>query len=149
MAAGAAGCDPPRLYTPTEGGYMGATITPKTTWIVRGNLSTPSAAADENLASIARSDYDYAGAHLTIDLGQPCMFQTVIIDHGREDRGHCRTVGVATSLDGRLWIGRHTGPGTRRVTILSLPQVVLARYVRIQAAQPGVQPWAVAELYLQ
>lgn len=128
---------------------MGAKITPKRTWAARGDLSNPAAVADGLLVTVARSDYDYTGAELVIDLRQPCMFQTVVIDHGLEPQGHCRKVGVATSLDGKLWVDRYAGPGARRVTVLSLPEVVLARYVRLRAVQPGTRPWAVAEVFLQ
>jgi hypothetical protein len=149
IAAAAGGCAPAAIYTATEGGYAGIKITPKSTWSVRGSLPAPRAAIDGELATIARSDYDYTGAELIIDLKQPCMFQTVVIEHGGEDRGFCRRVAVATSLEGKLWLIRHTAPGTRRVTLVSLPQVVLARYVRLRVLQPGSRPWAVAEVFLQ
>jgi len=58
-------------------------------------------------------------------------------------------VAVATSLDGEAFVERHQAPGTRRVTILSLPEPVLARYVRVRAARPGDQPWSLAEVFLQ
>ena len=71
------------------------------------------------------------------------------IDHGREPLGYCRRVAVATSLDAKLWVDRHAAPGTRRVTILSMPSVALARYIRLKAVQPSARPWAIAELYVQ
>jgi len=58
-------------------------------------------------------------------------------------------VAVLTSMDGREFEYRISGPGTRRITSLLLDRPVLARYVRLQAVLPGPQPWAVAEVYLQ
>ena len=84
-----------------------------------------------------------------IDLKALCVFQTVILDHGADETEHCRLVGVATSIDGTTWVDRHSAPGTRRVTILSLPEVVIARYVRLRALAPGPAPWVIAEVYLQ
>lgn len=143
------GCEVTPIYKPTTGGYFGADITPKNTWSARGNLTNPAAAIDENLATAARSNYQYAGAELTIDLKRVCLFQTVIIEHGAARAGHCRSVDISTSIDGKTFSNRNTSPGTRRVTIVSLPKATLARYVRIKAARPGRSRWAIAEVYLQ
>ena len=143
------GCEPGSIYSPTTGGYVGARISPKSRWAVRGELSPPAAAADGNLATAARSAARYADAKLIIDLKELCVFQTIVIDHGSEQDGYCRIVSAATGIDGRQWTHRHAVGGTRRVTILSLPEVVLARYVRLKAAVPGPKRWAVAEVFIQ
>ena len=150
LAGAMVGCDVVApVYTPSTGGYLGADITPKNTWSVRGNLANPSAAADEDLATAARSNYQYTGAELIIDLKKVCLFQTVIIEHGAARSGHCRSVDVSTSVDGKIFNNRYIAPGTRRLTIVSLPAPTLARYVRIKAVRPGRSRWAVAEVYLQ
>ena len=137
------------IYRSTTGGYLGADISKKNTWLARGDLQNPSAAIDGDMATAARSDYDYSGATITIDLGRPCLFQTVIVDHGAGEHGHASTVAVSTSADGKNFIDRHVSPGKRRVTILCLPKPVLARYLRLWVKSPGVQPWNIAEIYLQ
>jgi hypothetical protein len=145
-----AGCDNVGgIYRSTTGGYLGADISPKNTWLVRGDLQNPLAAVDEDMATAARSDYDYSGAAITIDLRRPCVFQTVVVDHGAGEHGHASKVAVATSADGKSFTDRHVSPGKRRVTILCLPKPVLARYLRLRVTAPGVQPWNIAEIYLQ
>ena len=137
------------VYTPSTGGYLGADITPKNTWSVRGSLANPAAVADEDLTTAARSSYQYTGAELIIDLKKVCLFQTVIIEHGAARSGHCRSISVSTSVDGKIFNNKYLSPGTRRVTIVSLPKAVLARYVRIKVVRPGRSRWAIAEVYLQ
>lgn len=136
------------IYRATTG-HLGADITPKNTWLARGDLQNPLAAIDDDMATAARSDYDYSGAAITIDLRRQCVFQTVVVDHGAGEHGHASTVAVATSADGKNFIDRHVSPGKRRVTILCLPKPVLARYLRLRVTAPGVQPWNIAEIYLQ
>ncbi len=149
-SAGMIGCEgAPAIYTPTGGGYLGAEISPKNSWAVRGHLANPPAAADGNLATFARSDYAYRGAELTIDLKKVCLFQTVIIDHGIHEHEYCPRTAVATSVDGAIFTDRLAAPGTRRVTVLCLPGPVLARYLRLRAEVPGPRPWSIAEVYVQ
>ena len=144
------GCDVVApIYNPSTGGYLGADITPKDTWTVRGDLANPAAAIDQDLATAARSNYQYRGAELIIDLKKVCLFQTVIIEHGAARSGHCRSVDVSTSVDGKIFNNKYVAPGTRRITIISLPAPTLARYVRIKAVKPGRSRWAIAEVYLQ
>ena len=146
----AGGCDEVgQVYTSTTGGYLGSDISPKRTWRLSGELYNPSAAADGDFATAARSDYEYRGATLTIDLKRVCLFQTIIIEHGAGEHGHARRIAVATSIDGKEFAQRYWAPGKRRVTILSLPKPVLARYVRLQVARPGPRPWNIAEIYIQ
>ena len=149
LALPIAGCDHVGgIYRATTG-HLGADITPKKTWLAGGDLQNPSAAIDGDMTTAARSDYDYSGAAITIDLRRQCVFQTVVVDHGAGEHGHASTVAVATSADGENFIDRHVSPGKRRVTILCLPKPVLARYLRLRVTAPGVQPWNIAEIYLQ
>lgn len=149
-SAGMIGCEgAPAIYTPTGGGYLGADISRKNSWSVRGNLANPPAAVDGNLATFARSGNSYRGAELTIDLKKVCLFQTVIIDHGSREHEHCRRTAVATSVDGAIFRDRYVAPGTRRLTILCLPGPVLARYLRLRAEAPGPRRWSIAEVYVQ
>ena len=149
-AAMLGGCDNVYpIYQPTTGGHAGAHITPKQSWSARGTVRDVGFAIDDDVNTAARSDLRQNDAELVIDLKQLCLFQTVIIEHGSERDGHPRAVSVATSTDGKTFQERHVGPGTRRVTILSLPAPVLARYVRLKVATPGLQAWNVAEVYLQ
>jgi len=147
---GLVGCGGPvPIYAPTTGGYLGASISPKRQWVAAGDLYGAPAAVDGNLTTAARSDYQYDGAELTIDLNAVCLFQTVVIDHGQQEHGHCRRVAVSTSLDGQAFTEQHQVAGTRRITILSLPKPVLARHVRLRAVRAGKQPWSIAEVFLQ
>lgn len=149
LLASLAGCDGvSAVYTPT-GGHLGAHISARNTWTASGDLFDAARAIDGDLLTVAASDHAYAGAELTIDLKQPCIFQTIILEHGRARNGFCRTVRASTSLDGKLFVDRYTGAGTRRVTHLLLAQPVLARYIRLRAEAPGDEPWSIAEVYLQ
>jgi len=143
------GCDVPRIYSQRTDQMFGAKISPKTQWRASGSVTKPAAAIDGNLDTIARSSYRLAGADLTIDLKGACVFQMIIIDHGSEQTGCARRVGVATSTDGRGFKDRYAGPGARRVTHLLLPKPVLARYVRLKVITPGRRPWAIGEIYIQ
>ena len=142
------GCDPVQMYQPVTGGYLGARITPQSSWSARGSLSTPQNAVDGNFATTARAG-GQGGGEIVIDLKEICLFQTVIIEHGKSEEGYARLVGVATSVDGRSFTDRYVGVGSRRVSILSLSAPVLARYVRLQAIKPGPEPWSLAEVYVQ
>lgn len=146
-AALLSGCQPDTYSS--NGGYLGADICPKKDWTASGTLSNPSYAIDGNLDTAALSDYQYTGAELTIDLHRPCVFQTVIIEHGKNERGFARKIAVATSVDGSVFTDRYVAGDSRKVAILSLPGAVLARYVRIRAVTPNTQPWSIAEVNLQ
>jgi len=144
-----AGCGPVPLYAPSAGGYLGPSITPRRRWVLSGTLAGPALAVDGDLLTAARAARDQLGAHLIIDLKEPCVFQSVIIDHGAAAGGHCRLVALDTSVDGTRWRRRYAAAGTRRVTVLCLPEVVLARYVRLRCVVPGPGRWTIAEVYLQ
>ena len=151
LSAALAGCeDVAPIYTQGTGGYMGASITPKTSWTVSGNLNDLKAAIDGNVNTAAHStQYQYEGSEITLDLKGMCLFQTIIIDHGKESEGYARLVAVKTSADGREFKDRYTGVGSQRVTLLLLPEPVLARYIRLQVVRAGYRPWAVGEIYIQ
>jgi len=119
------------------------------TWRAEGSLRNPQLAIDGNLSTAAVSEPLYAGAFLTIDLGKPCLFNMVVLDHGSDEHGHARKVALLTSMDGKSYTRQLVASGTRRVTTLSAITLILARYVRLQAAVPGDQPWSIAEVYLQ
>ena len=147
IAAG--GCDVSEIYRPRTDDMFGAKISPKRKWRASGSVTNPKAAIDGRLETIARASFRRAGAELTIDLGETCVFQMIIIDHGNEQTGCARRVGVATSTNGRTFKDRHAAPGARRVTHILLPKPVLARYLRLKVITPGRRPWAVGEVYLQ
>ena len=145
----AAGCDVTEIYRPRTDEMFGAKISPKTKWRASGSVTNAKAAIDGNLDTIARASYRRAGAELTIDLQETCVFQMIIIDHGNEQTGCARRIGVATSTNGRRFKDRHASPGARRVTHILLPKPVLARYLRLKVITPGRRPWAVGEVYIQ
>lgn len=148
--AALAGCDGTgQVYAPTTGGYLGADISPKGQWKVVGTLANLDRITDEDMTTAATAGGAGGPAELTIDLGRACVFQTVIIDHGRGQYGYCRKVAASSSVNGKVFLDQYAGPGTRRVTILCLPQPVLARHLRLRVVEPGAQPWNVAEVYLQ
>lgn len=92
---------------------------------------------------------DYRGASFVIDLGRPCIFNTVVLVHGTGDKGFAREVNVATSTDGKNFTDRYTAPGTPRFTYLNLLTPITARYVRITATRAGKTPWVISQVYFQ
>lgn len=146
-AATFSGCGPDELYNPQNRAV--AVVSPKKTWAIRGSIANLPAAIDGDLTTAARAEGYYAGTEITIDLKQTCVFQTVIIDHGADLMGHCRTVALSSSLDGKVFVDRYVAPGTRRVTILCLPNPVAARYIRLKAVVANTSPWNLAEIYIQ
>jgi len=128
---------------------LATAVSARTTWRVGGDLKEVKNAVDGSRVTAAVSEPAYQNAHVTIDLGKPCLFNMVVIDHGPEEMGFCRRLAVLTSLDGQNYTRRTVGPGTRRVTILSLITPILARYVRLQVVATGDRPWSVGEVYVQ
>ncbi len=143
------GCEPAVIQPDNIDQRLGVHITPKSTWKASGSATDPSAAIDGLMSTAARADFRSGGTDLIIDLQEPCHFQMIKIDHGQSEFGHGSRIGVATSMAGRVYTERHVGSGTRRITYLSLPQTVLARYLRLRVVKPGRRPWIVAEVYLQ
>ena len=152
VAAGVCGgirCVPGNIYHQTDGQKLAMYMTPKHSWKASGTLPNAAAGIDGDLATTARAGFRAGNAQLTLDLGDNCVFQSVIIDHGEDQYGCGRRVGVATSVDGKVFVPRYSAHGTRRVTHLLLPKPIMARYVRIRVITPGRRPWAVAEVYIQ
>jgi hypothetical protein len=119
-------------------------------WRATGvGIAHPERAIDRDLTSYAVTGPSYQDAQLTIDLGKPCLFNLVTIDHGTEQTGCCRRVAVLTSMNGRDFVYRYAVDDTRRIAELFLPAPVLARYVRLQVILQGDKPWSIAEVYLQ
>lgn len=144
------GCTPAGpIYEGDSGGFLAESITPRTQWTPSSNLSDPAAAIDNDLNTAASAGNASAGYVIVLDLAKPCLFQTIIIDHGPAEMGYCGAIEVATSIDGRQFVTEYRTFGTRRVTIISLPEPTLGRYVRLQCQSPGPEPWSVAEIYLQ
>lgn len=126
-----------------------AAISARSTWVVFGDLMGPEKAIDGNFSTAAVSEVSGNNNTITIDLGKPCLFNMVVIEHGRNEFGFSRRVALLTSMDGQDFTHRHDAPGTRGVTILCVVRPILARYVRLQVIEPGRQQWTVAEIYLQ
>ena len=147
-AALCSGCVGP-MHGETARKTPAAAITPRASWTAYGLLENPELAIDDKVNTAAVSKDSYAGATLTIDLGKPCLFNMVVVDHGFRKDGFCRQMALLTSMDGRQFHQGHTVYGTRRLTIVALVAPRMARYVRLEAVQPGAEPWAVAEVYLQ
>jgi len=144
------GCNSvPPIYRSTTGGYLGADISAKKTWSCWGSLINPSVAIDEDLSTIARSRETSTGEEITIDLKRLCLFQTIIIEHGKVQMGYSQRLAVLTSVDGKKFTKQYVAPGTRRVTIILLSKPTVARYIRLKVVKPGSERWAIAEIYLQ
>lgn len=126
-----------------------ASVSHYKSWTITGDLNDLPAAIDDNVNTAAVSKSYYSNAYFTIDLGKPCVFNTVILDHGFQFDGYCRRTAVYISADGKNFQYQYAVPGTRRVTILNWVTPVMARYVRVQALAPGEKPWSVAEVYVQ
>ena len=125
-------------------------VSPCTSWAITGDhMNNVQWAIDDVLVTAATSDAYYTSAAVTVDLGKPCVFNMVVLDHGIERDGYARRTAVYISMDGKNYQYQYAVPGTRRVTILNWVTPVMARYVRVQAIAPGDRPWSIAELYVQ
>ena len=149
VLASSVGCDPGPIYGPDAQRLSVGSITPRKSWTATGNLDKPDLATDGDLNTMAVGRSGNPPPSLRIDLGQPCTFNFVVVDHGRDELAFARRVEIATSMNGRVFTPCMIGPGTRRVSNFMLPKTALARFVRITAIEPGAKPWAVAEVYLQ
>jgi hypothetical protein len=149
LVAACCGCDG-QIYSDNIISGSAISIPAKSRWRATGDLVDISNAADGNVNTFALSRESYENAKLTIDLGKPCVFNTIVLDHGSANQfGFCRRQAVQISYDGRNYTQVYTGPGTRRITYLNLVTPTLARFVRIVALVPGDRPWSVAEVYFQ
>ncbi len=153
LSAGAAcwlsGCAEGQVYSHNSGRLLPGAVSPRKTWRISGDLKDLNLAIDGRLGTAAVSEPGYRNATITLDLSKPCMFNMVVIDHGRSRDGYCRRVAILTSMDGKNFTLRHARPGTRRITTLLLPSFVFARYVRLRAVGEGERQWSIAEMYLQ
>lgn len=144
--AAVGGCDP-EYNSRTK--FPAAAISERVTWKASGGVRAPQSAIDDDLSTAAITSYSYANRVIIIDLGKVCVFNTVIIEHGSDEFGFCRRVGISTSIDGKEYTQQIAGPGTRRVSIFAVIRPVLGRYVRLQAIVPGNRPWSIAEVHLR
>ena len=92
---------------------------------------------------------DYSGASITIDLERQCIFNMVVLIHGRKEFGFAKEVKLSISTDGKHFKPCYQTFGTRKITYISVLTPVTARYIRFTAVKPGSKPWAIAEVYLQ
>jgi len=112
-------------------------------------LKDVSLAADGATATASVTMHNsYEGAELTIDLGRPCVFNHVAVEHGPDEFGFARQVALLTSSDGRNFQEQRRVAGQRKVTNILLVKAALARYIRLRVAVPGNRPWSVAEVVL-
>jgi len=141
-----AGCDGSII----AGSGTSAAISPKSSWTATGDLKNIANAVDGNVNTFAITTGSYENAKLTVDLGKPCVFNTIAVDQGQENEfNFCRRITVSISYDGRNFTQIYAAPGTRRITYISLITPTLARFIRFQATVPGDRSWGVAEVYLQ
>ena len=148
MVVVAPGCAVSPIYQ--EGTLPGLAVLPKKSdWRAVGSLQDIRYAIDGDINTAALNGAAAEEATITIDLGRACMFNTVVIDHGRNEPAYAHSVAVLISMDGKNFTQRYSAPGTRRVSTFCMPSPVLARYVRIAALAPRAGSWSVAEVYLQ
>ena len=98
---------------------------------------------------MAVSGGNYRNASFTIDLGRSCVFNMIVLFHGKKEFGFARKLLVSTSIDGKKYKNIHTAPGTRDRTYLLLMTPVNARYLRITALEAGSRPWSIGGIFLQ
>jgi hypothetical protein len=110
------------------------------------NLAT---AIDSDRRTYAVTRGPYRNASITIDLGRPCYFNTVVLLHGNKPFGFARQVSLSTSIDGKKYTLQQTVPGTRKYTYVCVFTPMKARYIRLTALTPGREPWTIEEVYLQ
>ena len=126
-----------------------AAVSPRSSWKARGNVAGAAEAIDGNPTTAAVTGRQSKQAYITIDLGKPCVFNMVAVQHGADQFGFARRLGLWTSLDGQNFTKHHEAPGTRRITYMLTVRPILARYVKLQVVTAGARPWSVAEIHLQ
>ena len=139
-------CNGP-IYIPDRVVFSDA-LTPRSRWLPSGDLRDPFNAVDNNINTAALSDVEYQNAAFTIDLGKVCQLNMIILEHGADEFGFCRKLAVSTSYDGQRFRRETVVPGLRRVTTVVLVKQVLARYVRLEAIEPGHRRWSIAEIHI-
>lgn len=141
-----AGCDEDMAVRPS-----GQTaISPKSQWRATSvTMSEPESAVDGRIGTAAIGPAA-PKAELLIDLGKPCVFNRVTVDHGtNDDEAYPHQLALQTSMDGRVFYTRKVVLGTRWRTNFSLITPTLARYVRLEVKKAGTGSWRVAEVTLQ
>lgn len=141
-----AGCE--NSITDETGQAPGSVITPRQTWRAMGDVQNPSLAIDGSVSTAATTTGSYDNASITVDLGKPCIFNLIQIEHGSDEQGYARRASVLVSIDGEKYERVAEASGTRRVTNINLITPTLARYVRIQATISGPRPWSIAEIVI-
>jgi len=127
----------------------GAAISDKSQWKLSGDFTDPAHAADGDVLTVATSSASPT-SFLQIDLGKPCVFNLIVIDHGPDhSTDFPGRLTVTMSYDGKTWGEETAVQGTRRITYIPLVGPRLARYVRLQTQVRGDGPWTVAEVYFQ
>lgn len=144
--AAAGGCKP-EYNSKTR--FPAAAISDRSVWKASGGVRMPENAIDGSLSTAAVSGQSYENRAIVIDLSKVCLFNTIIVEHGSDEFGFCRRVGISTSIDGKKYTHRAAVPGTRKVSIFALVTPVLGRYIRLQAVVPGSRPWSIAEVHLR
>lgn len=148
----AAGCDDNMAIRPPDsrGRAVAAAISPKSQWrATSATMAEPEAAIDSRLHTAAIGP-SVPKAELLIDLGKPCVFNRVTVDHGtNDDEAYPHQLALQTSMDGRVFYTRKVVLGTRWRTNFSLITPTLARYVRLEVKKAGTGSWRVAEVTLQ
>jgi len=147
----AAGCDGYNDPVVNDGRRLtAADISSKSVWrATSATMGDPEQAIDGKLNTAAVGPAG-VGAELMIDLGKPCLFNRVSVDHGTSDEElYPRQLALQTSLDGRTFYTRKVVLGTRRITNLTIITPTLARYVRLLVQKAGAGSWRIAEIYLQ
>jgi len=130
-------------------GVASAALSDKSRWTLSGDFTDAANAADDSVHTVAVSS-DSPTSFLQIDLGKPCLFNLIIIDHGpAREFDFPGRIAVLMSYDGKTWTSEYVAPGTRRITYIPLVGARLARYVRLQTQVRGDGPWTVAEVYFQ
>ena len=142
----AAGCDEDMAVRPPGD----TAISPKSQWRATSvTMSEPEAAVDGRLRTAAVGPAA-PKAELLIDLGKPCVFNRVTVEHGtNDDEAYPRQLALQTSMDGRVFYTRKVVLGTRWRTNFSLITPTLARYIRLEVKKAGTGSWRVAEVTLQ
>lgn len=128
---------------------MPGRVSPRSGWRAFGDLRNCGHAIDDNVGTAAVSGIAYQGAAITIDLGRPCQFNMIVLEHGVDEFGFCRRLAVYTSDDGRQFHRETEVPGLRRVTTVVLPVQALAQYIRLEATSEGNRPWSISEIHVQ
>jgi len=147
LAGGCLVTAPP--YRHTDAKPPAAAVSDAQTWRLEGDLNNLQHAVDGDISTAAVINPAYRNASITLDLGKPCLFNAIYIDHRPWPMGFCRKVAVLTSLDGKHFSRQHVGPGTRQITSLCIIKPVLARYIRLQVLRPGDRGWSLGEIYVR